>query len=93
MKKIRAYIDWNDATRTHYYRDFEIVENLPKINEIYYEDESSVEKVKLIERVNLDCENSDDVYNYDYYEIIIDAYDKDYNEHDERSYFVCVELD
>ncbi len=93
MKKIRAYVDWDDETKTHYYNDFEVVEKLPKINDIYYADEFRDERVTSIKRIDIDCEQgNDDVYNYDYYEIITDVYDKDYDEHDDNYYFVCTEI-
>lgn len=92
MKKIRAYVDWDDETKTHYYNDFEVVEKLPKINDVCYDDDCSIERVRSIENVELDCEQgNDDVYNYDYYKIITDIYDKDYDEHDDNYHFVCIE--
>lgn len=91
MNKIRAYADWDDRTKTHYYKDFEIVEELPKVDEIYYEDSSSKEVVKSVESVRLDCENNDNVYNYDFYKIIVSCYDKDRDEVEDNEYYICIE--
>lgn len=91
METIRAYVGWNDYTKTHYYRDFEAVESLPKVDEVYYEDDGRIETVKAIEKVKLDTEQgNDEVYRYFYYKIIVNCYDKDNNENDEDEYFVCI---
>lgn len=31
MKKIKAYVDYEDETKTHYYKNFEVIENLPEL--------------------------------------------------------------
>lgn len=73
MKNIKAYVDWNDETKTHYYRTFEIIENLPKLeieeikNEKY---KNCTSLLKKIETIELDCEQgSDDVYKYNFYKL------------------------
>ena len=91
METIRAYVGWNDYTKTYYYRDFEVVESLPKVDEVYYEDDGRIETVKAIEKVKLYTEQgNDEVYRYFYYKIIVNCYDKDNNENDEDEYFVCI---
>lgn len=73
MKKIRAYVNYNDESKTHYYKDFEIIENLPELeteaikNEKYKNCDSLLEKIETVE---LDCEQgTDEVYKYDFYKL------------------------
>lgn len=94
MIKIRAYIDYDDCTKTHYYKDFDLIEvkNLPKIGETTYKDSSSEEIVKTVEEVKIDCEQGhDDVYNYSFYKITMTRIDKDDNSTTEIVKFVCIE--
>lgn len=61
--RIRAYTDYSDYSKTHYYEDFEIIDKLPKLFEI-------IDDYKLIriDDVDLDCDQpSSSVYDYDYY--------------------------
>lgn len=80
MKKIKAYISYNDYNKVHYYETFDIIEELPKIdNEKIYND-----SVTNIEDIKLDCEQgNDDVYNYDYYLITYTNYE-DFNNSNEK---------
>ena len=65
MKKIKAYIGWNDTNHTHHYKEFEIVKKLPEKRDVF--DENG-ERIIKIENVKLDCEQgNEEVYNYDYY--------------------------
>ena len=80
---IRAYVDYNDYTKTHYYENFDIIDELPKINDEYFSD-----KIIKIEEVDLDCEQSgDNVYNYDYYKLTLKY--EDYG--DAYTMYVCIE--
>lgn len=92
METIRAYVGWNDYTKTHYYSDFKVIEDLPKVNEVYYEDDGRIKTVKAIEKVELDTEQgNDEVYNYRYYKIIATCFNKDTNEkEDDDEYLVCI---
>lgn len=78
MNKIRAYVDYNEQIKKHYYKDFKIIDFLPKIdNTIKYND-----TVTQIESVELDSEQgSQNVYNYDYFKIIRTDYE-DFNSDD-----------
>lgn len=84
MEKIRAYVDWNDYTHQHLYREFEILEYLPKIDE-YFKSGMIVD----VEDVKLDCEQpSNDVYNYRYFKLVVaDEEDED----EKEDYYVAVE--
>ena len=86
MKKIgtiKAYVSYNDYTKTHYHENFDIIDELPKINDEYFDD-----KIIKIEEVGLDCEQgSDNAYNYDYYKLTLKY--KDYD--DTYPMYVCVE--
>ncbi len=71
--KIKAYTSFCESTKTHYYREFEIVNSLPQIGEV---DEISPaydgqkHTVVSIEECYIDCEQgNDEVYNYNYYVI------------------------
>lgn len=84
MKYIRAYIDYDNATKTHYYEDFEIVEKLPKIEKEFCDDE----RVANIEEVELDCENDSKVYDYDFYVVTYETkYDDEVEESEE---YICI---
>ena len=77
MKKIKAYVDYNEWEKIRYYQMFDVVEIIPK----YYNDE----KVINIKKVRLDVEQgNDEVYKYDFYEITtID------DEKEESHYYIC----
>lgn len=69
MKKIKAYVSYTERTNTRHYKNFEIVNKLPEINE-NYNYRYGGEKVTEINQVTLDCEQgSDEVYNYKFYEV------------------------
>lgn len=66
MKKIKAYVNYNDRSKTHYYKNFDIIEKLPEVEATK---KFNGEVVK-IEQIELDCEQpSQEVYNYNYYKI------------------------
>lgn len=73
MATIRAYTGYSERSNTHYYRDFKIVDSLPEVGEIIYGDDNNkyygeCERVKSVDKIELDCEQGDEVvYNYDYY--------------------------
>lgn len=76
MNRIKAYTEWNDSTRTHYYTYFDIVDTLPKIGD-YYNGNLVID----VENVDLDCEQgNDEVYSYNYYEIVADDGEEEYTE-------------
>jgi hypothetical protein len=63
--KIKVYTGYKEYTNAHLYTWFEIVPYLPEIG-----DDINGWKVTGIFPASLDCEQgSDEVYNYDYYEV------------------------
>lgn len=78
MKKIKAYVDYNEREKNHYYQIFDVVEVIP---EKFYNDEEIIE----IKEVRLDAEQgNDEVYKYDFFEITtID------DEKEESYYYIC----
>ena len=77
MEKIKAYVNYNEREKIHYYQMFDVVEVITK----YYNDEEVVD----IKEVRLDAEQgNDEVYKYDFYEITtID------DEKEESQYYIC----
>ena len=77
MEKIKAYVNYNEREKIHYYQMFDVVEVIPK----YYNDEEVVD----IKEVRLDAEQgNDEVYKYDFFEITtID------DEKEENHYYIC----
>lgn len=85
MEKIKAFVDFNQINNFHYYQEFEIINELPKIGEIIDD-----RKVVSINLVQLDCEQpNNDVYNYNYYTVTAIGRDAYYNE-DICHYFYCL---
>ena len=77
MKKIKAYIDYNEREKIHYYQTFDVVEVIPE----YYNDE----KVIDIKEVRLDAEQgNDEVHKYDFFKITTIDNDKE-----ESCYYIC----
>ena len=78
MEKIKAYVDYNEREKIHYYQIFDVVEVIP---EKFYNDEEIIE----IKEVRLDAEQgNDEVYKYDFFEITtID------DEKEESHYYIC----
>jgi hypothetical protein len=74
IMKIKAYTRYNEQNNTHYYREFEVVDLLPTIGEVKevspeYDGERTT--VIAIREVGLDCcQGNDEVYNYNYFEIV-----------------------
>lgn len=96
---IRAYTGYNDYKKVHYYTDFEVVDVIPKVGEVddlcWARDGYKKEVVGVYD-LSLDCEQgNDNVYNYDYYEVVEKTiYDPEaYNgwEDEENSRFIAVE--
>lgn len=84
MSYIKAYIDYDDETKTHYYKDFKIVERLPEVEEEFWNDE----RVANIEEAELDCENDSKVYDYDFYVV---TYETKYDDEIEKSKeYICI---
>ena len=78
MRKIKAYTGYNEREKIHYYKEFDIVEVLPKE---FYNDE----KIIGIKEVRLDAEQcNQEVYKYDFFEIttLDDEKEEDY-------YYIC----
>lgn len=90
MKKtIKAYVSMNEYKKIHYYRNFEIIERLPKKDETF-----KGEEIIEINEVSLDCEQGNDkVYDYDYYEITTKNYDDLNEEWDETTYYVAIQIE
>ena len=77
MKKIKAYVDYNEREKIHYYQVFDVVEVIPE----YYNDE----KVIDIKEVRLDAEQgNDEVHKYDFFKITTIDDDKE-----ESRYYIC----
>ena len=77
MEKIKAYVNYNEREKIHYYQMFDVVEVIPK----YYNDEEVVD----IKEVRLDAEQgNDEVYKYDFFEITTIDNDKE-----ESCYYIC----
>lgn len=93
-KTIRAYTSYNDYRKIHYYTDFEVIDKLPSLDDKSFGgyDAWNYEDFKILEinSVHLDCEQgSQEVYNYDYYEIVIQYKDDDKLEKDH--FYVAIE--
>lgn len=59
--RIKAYVNYNEEHKTHYYRYFDVIDELP--SDVY-----NGETILSINEVSLDAEQgSDAVYNYDFY--------------------------
>lgn len=85
---IKAYTDYDERRNIHYYRNFEIVDQLPEVQE--YDDRKIIEIIPL----ELDCEQgSPEVWNYDYYEIVMCLRNEDdeFDESDSYSEYVAIE--
>ena len=77
MKKIKAYVDYNEREKIHYYQTFDVVEVIPQ----YYNDE----KVIDIKEVRLDAEQgNDEVHKYNFFKITTIDDDKE-----ESCYYIC----
>lgn len=94
-KQVKAYVDYEDETKTHYYINFEIIEILPKIETTKKYNNECVK----IESVKLDVENGDNIYNYDFYKITYIDYE-DFNSNNDDDFtiedfttkkYVCIE--
>lgn len=83
MERIKAYVDYNDENKTHYYQMFEVADHLPELEDNLIINEKFKDYnylVKDIEIVDLDCEQgSEEVNNYNYYKIIYFNNDDYYN--------------
>lgn len=105
--KIKAYTGYADKTKTHYYREFTVVECIPESENL----EELIKDTTLtswlnngkcvsVEEVALDCEQgSQDVYNYDFYKLtyvdIADFHDEDDEDKNIDDFtnieYVCIE--
>lgn len=110
---IRVYTDYDERSKRKYYRDFEVVEKLPEVGEVVWGDSDDSpskvppyhgerERVKSVNKAWIDCEQgSDDVYNYDYYEVATQletyneetgAYDVTDEAHETYYYAIKIEI-
>ena len=80
---IRAKIGVNEWNNTVIKRNFELVESLPIVGELFHD-----YKVLKLNEISLDCERNENLYNYDYYKI--DLFD---DEDENFSIYICVEND
>ena len=81
--KIKAYVSYCDFTKTHFYKNFEIAEEMPTIGE-----EFNNETITEIEEVRLDSEQgNDEVYSFKYFKIMT----KD-DEGEEWDYYLAVKI-
>jgi len=80
---IRAKIGLNEWNNTVIRRNFELVETLPIVGELFHD-----YKVLKLNEISLDCERNENLYNYDYYKI--DLFD---DEDENFSIYICVEND
>ena len=86
--KIRAYVNYNEYLNKRYYRDFELVDELPAIGDVVFGDDLNFkepnygqsEVVSKIREAYIDCENSDDIWQYDFYIVVCDFYEYDFDE-------------
>lgn len=69
---IKACVSYSDSSKTSYYENFNLVDYVPEVeidkikNKNFHLDEQVVLRV---EEVSIDCENSDELFNYDYYKV------------------------
>lgn len=76
--KIRAYVNYDERRKIHYYKDFEIIKELPKEG-----DEYDYKKVIKVYQIMLDSEQGDDdIYDYDFFEITLSCVENDEEEQD-----------
>lgn len=83
MKKIRAYVSYNEHTNTHYWREFEVVNDLPSVGEIIYgdKDEDEYQIVTKVQEAYLDCEGNDRVSReYDFYVVDTEMWERPYDQ-------------
>lgn len=87
MKKIRAYVSYNEHTNTHYWREFEVVNDLPSVGEIIYGSDYDGEKtvVTRVEEAYLDCEGNDrNIREYNLYVVDTEFWSEE-SEYDEAT--------
>ena len=78
---IRAKIGLNEWNNTVIRRNFELVESLPTVGELFHD-----YKVMKLNEIKLDCEErTENLYNYDYYKI--DLFD---DEDENFSIYICI---
>lgn len=85
--KIRAYVNYNEYSKKRYYRDFELVDEPPAIGDIVFGDDLNFKEpnygqseiVSKIREAYIDCENSDDIWQYDFYIVVCDFYEYDFD--------------
>ncbi|WP_302593570.1 hypothetical protein [Faecalibaculum rodentium] len=92
MNKIKVYTACNEWSNTHYWRYFDIIDELPHIGDRVFD-----EVISSIDLIPIDCEQGNEsVFDYDYYKITRVASDLNENEdpEDTASYdYVAVRKD
>ena len=79
MNKIKAYVGVNEYNKIRKYRDFEVVKSI------------SIDNIVFIFPIEIDVENNQDCFNYDYYEVQV--FDKESYDYDEKENQVTCEAD
>ena len=79
MNKIKAYVGVNEYNKIRKYRDFEVVKSI------------SIDNIVFIFPIEIDVENNQVCFNYDYYEAQV--FDKESYDYDERENQVTCEAD
>ena len=89
--KIKAYVGMDEYNKVRYYKNFEVVEEIPEVGEDfgYHFGDGVIETVKDVQKLSLDPEQgSVDVYDYDFYKITTDW--KEDDETTEECYYYAI---
>ncbi len=93
---IRVCTGYSERKNIRYYREFVIIDKLPSLDDdsfgghYRYKDENF--KILEIRSAYIDCEQSDEVYDYEYYEIVI-QYTNDDGKIEKETFEVAIEID
>lgn len=87
MRRLRVNVHMDEYNKVLYHRDFDVMETLPEIGDMFHGDE-----VKKIKPVSIDRENRDEVFDYDYFLVETDFNGEYEPDEDLKStYYVAVE--
>lgn len=68
VTKISVCLRENEYRGRRYYKEFEIIDELPQVGDEF---KFGIGKVKEVKPCRIDCEqSSDDIWNYDYYRVV-----------------------
>lgn len=84
--KVRTHV--NEYNNTHYFSYAEVLDKLPEVGYSY---NNSLETIVGIYPASIDCENSDDVWKYDFYTVVTEYEDGD--EKQQEEYLVAVKIE